>query len=86
MNATEQISWRELIVTDTDGDSWQTLGELVDSAPANLDNAIIVDGRIDSWCGFFISAPDEDPDWDTPRNPVDWSGFVSALAKARGES
>lgn len=73
------MDWRKLIVTDSDGEEWGELGELVDNAPANLDSARIVDGAIESWDGFFLSAPGEDPDYDTPRAEVDWTGFEEAI-------
>lgn len=81
----QMLTWRDLSVVDSDGDYYGPLGELVELAPANLDNAILDDdGSIGSWDGFFISAPNEDPDWDTPREEVDWTGFEEALATARG--
>lgn len=33
--------------------------------------------------GLFISAPDEDPNWDARGVPVDWTGFEDALRIAR---
>jgi hypothetical protein len=78
-------NWKDLAVTDGDGENWGTLGELVDNAPANLDNAVIAaDGSIESWPQMYIAAPDEEADWDTPRGPVDWTGFAEALKAARG--
>ena len=77
------INWKKLIVTDCEGESWGTLDALVQDAPANLDNATITDGAIDSWDGFFLSSPDEDPDWDTPHTAVDWTGFDHCLNTAR---
>ncbi|MFA5054092.1 MAG: hypothetical protein WC565_08530 [Parcubacteria group bacterium] len=76
--------WRDLMVSDADGE-WGPLGELVDAAPANLDSATIENGQIVSWDGFFLSAPDEEPDWDAPRGPVDWSGFAEAINTHRGK-
>lgn len=81
----EQTHWRDLVVTDTDGQTG-TLGDLVDHCPANLDNAKIDDGAIEAWEGFMLSAPGEEPDWDTPRGAVDWSGFADALNTARGQA
>jgi hypothetical protein len=77
------VKWTELQVSDSD-DKWGSLGELVNKAPANLDNADIIDGRIDSWPGMFIAAPGEEPDYDTPTVPVDWTGFQAALDAVRG--
>ena len=79
------MDWRQLVITGADGERWaDDLGALVDDAPANLDTATIEGGRIVSWPGFFLSAPSEAPDWDTPRCNVDWSGFAEAIASVRG--
>jgi hypothetical protein len=75
----EQINWTELVVTDSEGGCNDTLGDIVRASPANLDDATIEDGRISEWPGFFLSAPGEDPNWDTPRAEVDWTGFVDTL-------
>jgi hypothetical protein len=83
---TTPINWRELIVTDTEAFVVGTLGEVVDLMPANLDNIVIENGRISEWQDYFISAPGEDCDHDTPAGPVDWTGFEHALAIARGQS
>jgi hypothetical protein len=78
------INWRELEVHDTDGFIGH-LGGLVDDAPANLDNCELAgDGSIAEWLDHFVAAPGEDPNWDTPRGPVDWTGFAGALKAARG--
>jgi hypothetical protein len=84
--AKERISkmdWKNLIVTDSDGCEYGPLGEMLNIAPANLDTATIEDGAISAWSGFFLSAPDEDPDYDTPRCEVDWSGFQEAFYSLR---
>ena len=73
------VSWRDLIVTDAEGDTAGTLGWFVDHAPANLDNAVIEGGVLKIWDGYFISAEGEDPNFDTPKVPVDWSGFQTAI-------
>jgi len=70
------LNWRDLVVTDDSGDEWGPLGELIDSAPANLDNAEIREGHIAEWPGFLISAPGD----------VDWTGFEQALAAVRGKA
>lgn len=80
----ETINWRNLIVTDSDNDEVGTLGWVVDNCPANLDNAIIRNGEIAEWYGFFISAPGEVADDKTPSVPVDWDGFVENLNIYRG--
>ena len=77
-------SWTELIVTDSDGNDWGLLSDIVKSAPANLDNAKIEGGRIIEWDGFFLSGEEEDADWDTPRTSVNWDGFSEELGQVRG--
>ena len=74
------LKWSELIVTDSDGNTGDTLGSMVELCSANLDTAVLNNGRIVEWPGFILSAPGEEPDWDTPRGPVDWDGFMEALA------
>ena len=79
------VNWRDLRVTDNQGvTAAESLGHFVDHAPANLDNAIIEDGKITEWPDFSLSAEGEDPEWDTPLVDVDWSGFAEALAKYSG--
>jgi hypothetical protein len=74
------ISWRELIVTDgRDNGQVGTLGNIVDNELMHIEDAEIRDGKILQWHGYFISAPGEDPDWDTPFVEVDWTGFEEAL-------
>ena len=80
------LHWRDLGVTNGDGESCGTLGEVIDRrdssiGPEHLD--LGPDGSINSWPQHLIAAPDEEPDWDTPRVPVDWSGFKDALTRAR---
>ena len=85
MDNTMTTNWRNLVVTDGNDPSAQaTLGDLVDNAPANLDNAVIVDGRISEWSNYFLSSPGEEPDYNTPQGEVDWTGFERALNRARG--
>jgi hypothetical protein len=73
-------NWRDLVVTDANDPSATTeLGKLADTAPETLDSAVIVDGAISEWTDYFLSAPGEAPDWDTPRGDVDWTGFEIAL-------
>lgn len=76
------LKWNELIVSDEDGAVGDTLGEFVNICPANLDNATIENGKITEWPGFMLSAPGEEPDWDTPVADVDWEGFQEALERA----
>ena len=79
----EQITWRDLMVTNDDGDVGETLESLINVAPGNLDNATITDGRISAWPGFFISPPGQSFHWDTLCENVDWTGFEEALVQAR---
>ena len=65
------LHWRKLIVTDSDGDNWGELGDLRDLR----ESAVVVDGKIDTWHGFFLSAPGEEPSHETPSVAVDWTGF-----------
>ena len=77
------LNWKKLVVWN-EGEEMGELGEMVETAPANLDNATITDGRISEWPGFFIAAPDEEPAWDTPHIEVDWEGFVETRAHVCG--
>jgi hypothetical protein len=74
-------NWRELLVTDDTGDLWGTLGGLVDSAPSTLDTCVLNPGDtgIAEWPRFFVHADGEEPNWNTPRGAVDWTGFRTAL-------
>ncbi len=80
----EAVNWRNLGVTNNDGESLGTLGEVLDNASdaAITEIELNDDGSIDTWADHMIAAPDEEPDWDTPRVPVDWTGFALALADA----
>jgi hypothetical protein len=87
--ASKTINWRNLIVSEGNADMGRTLGDMLTEYAAGdndcLDRVkLATDGSIDSWEQLFISAPGEDPEWDTPRVPVDWDGFESALQIARG--
>ena len=75
--------WKNLIVTDSYGGGYGTLGDVMSVSPESLDSATIDDGAVVSWDGFFLSAPDEEPDYDTPRCKVDWAGFQEALDSLR---
>lgn len=75
-----QIDWTDLMVTDAEGASGGTLGNLVMSAPANLDSAVLnAEGRIIAWPDFFISAEGEEADWNTPHAAVNWTGLRKQL-------
>lgn len=75
----KRIHWSELVVTDSEGNCNTTLGFIVRSQAGNLGGATIEDGRITEWPDFYLSAPGEEPEWDTPRCDVDWTGFTGAL-------
>ncbi len=78
----QTINWRELKVYGEDG-FLGLLGELVSDGDAGLDHCEAKgDGSIDIWPQHFVAAPDEEPDWDTPRVAVDWTGFAESLADA----
>lgn len=79
------LNWRELVVTDGNwpDDTPDTLDNVVANNVHYLRRATIRDGRIDDWQGYYISAPDETPDWDTPKCEVDWAGFEDAVRIAR---
>lgn len=68
------MKWNELIVTDRDGNNLGSLGEIVTNSPQMLKHATF-DGSALTWPDYFLSVDGEEPDWDTPRAPVDWTGF-----------
>lgn len=77
------MNWRKLEVYE-DGYLGR-LGELVEDAPANLDTCEIAeDGSIGAWPQHMVAAAGEEPDWDTPRATIDWTGFRQALVSCRG--
>ncbi len=80
---TEQTTWRELRVVDRDGHDLGTLADALDQQPHILRDAVLCDGEIEAWPDYLICTKDEDPAWDTPREPVDWTGFERALTVAR---
>ena len=71
------MKWTELRVVDIDGLDQGSLDEVVANPETRwmLDHATIVNGQIESWDYFWMCAPDEDLDHNTPRCDVDWSGF-----------
>lgn len=79
-------NWRQLTATYTGGESCN-LGDLLEAAGCGRDTigGIVLDdtGKIIEWQEVFVSADGEEPDWDTPRCPVDWTGLVEAVANAR---
>jgi hypothetical protein len=72
----DDMNWRDIVVTNDDGREIGTLEHIKNDMPHLLETATIQAGLIESWPGFFISAPGENPDWDTPKCPVNWNGFV----------
>lgn len=77
--ATSPVPWRDLVVYR---DTAVTLGAMVDSKDAGLAVLLLSDdGAIDTWPGHLVAGPSEEPEWDTPKVPVDWAGFREALAE-----
>lgn len=77
-------NWQKLIVSDMDGNTGNTLISLLHSAPANFDSVKLnAHGGIESWMGFFIHANEEIPDYNTPKQQVNWDGFIDALNSIR---
>ena len=77
-----ETTWRDLIVTDDEGDT-DNLGIMVDIGEFSLSNITLANGRIQTWDNRYISAPGEEPEWDTPRVPVNWDGFADSLKLAQ---
>ncbi len=89
MNNTTAITlnWKDLMVTDAEGDSAGTLGDLVANAPANLDNARLNDeGAVVEWEGYLLSEDGTDATdangFQTLNNDfVNWDGLKEALGR-----
>ena len=63
--------WRDLIVYEADGEVGR-LGSLdMETTISVLHNATWDDGL--ELAGYFLAAPGEAPDWDTPKGSVDWN-------------
>jgi hypothetical protein len=85
------LSYRELLLIDAQGNGETTIGDAIDRAIASheigeFDGQLLTvasDGSVESWDGYFVAAPGENPDWDTPRLMVDWSGFAEAVSEIR---
>ena len=78
----EMTNWQDLIVTDADQQMNFRLGDyLADPANPRDDIELNSDGSMGAWAQFFVSAPGENADCDTPRGDVDWEGFAAALGR-----
>lgn len=81
----KSVPWRKLRVYNA-GDSENKSDSLKDFLDAADDAkhlpVVAADGSISEWDQFFVAAKGEDPDWDTPKGPVDWTGFADAVQKA----
>jgi len=85
------ISYRELRLIDAQGNGETTIGRAIDQAFASdevneFDSQLLTDssdGSVESWAGYFVAAPGEEPGWDTPRCNVDWNGFTEAVSAVR---
>ena len=76
----EKLHWTNLRVTDSDGDDIGALGDCINDGTVSTEYIMLRDdGSLDSWPDYFISAPGEEPEWDTPHVPVDWTGFANAV-------
>ncbi len=79
----EKLNWRDLMVTDhEEATPTGRLGDIVNEAElSGLKNIVVGDeGELGEWQDYFISAPGETPDWDTPRAEVCWDGFEQAYS------
>lgn len=74
-------NWKELIVTDTEGNTCGTLAQMIHDAPGNIE--LSEDGAVSVMEDFFISIPGEEPTWEVPTS-VDWSGLKEAYAAITG--
>jgi hypothetical protein len=83
INKSAMINWKELIVTDAEGDCNENLESITKFSPSNLDNVVVVDGKITEWPGFFLSINKENISYKIPDN-IDWDGFQECLNAHRG--
>ena len=74
-------NWTEIVVTDAEGGTVGTLGEMVERQDEALARAVVDTerGGIREWEQYYMAAPGEEPDWDTPRGAVDWTDFPGCL-------
>jgi len=71
----KKINWTILRVTNDEGNDNGSLEELLADDAADLETLEIDSAGRPTWPDHFLSAPDEEPAWDTPRQNVDWQGF-----------
>jgi hypothetical protein len=76
------LHWAQLRVTNANGTDIGTLGDVVREGQAT-GMTLRPDGSLDTWPDHFVSAPDEEPEWDTPHGPVDWTGLAEATGTDR---
>ena len=82
--AERRKSWKELIITDGEGFS-ESLPNVVDDSDTCM--GIFVDVEFDDGVPisipyYFIALPGEDPNFDTPKEPINWDGFEDAVEKS----
>ena len=79
----EQINWSDLLVTDAEGVTGETLGVMLNDFDDDAVMSIVLndDGSIKEWPYYLISAPGEKPADDTPLVPVDWLYFREELQR-----
>jgi len=83
-----ETKWTDLIVMDSDGEYRGMLGNIADCRDDETIEwlatiTLSASGGIDSWPDYFVSAPGEEYDWDTPRGEVDWAGFAEAIGDTK---
>lgn len=76
-------NWRELNCGESE-DECRTLGSLFEEEADDIRHAVRYlalndDGSIDEWQDMFVWADGEEPAWDTPHVPVDWTGFADLV-------
>lgn len=82
--------WQDLLVTRTqfiertmpDGESWPLVDVLRDHPEFMEDMFLDEFDGIGEWMCYCVHFPGEVPDSDTPRDQVDWNGFLDAWAEA----
>jgi len=86
---TEPINWRKLNVINCEEDELGKMEDVLAKYPSILRTLELDDtGAIYGWDRHFAYADGERYDCDTPRVPVDWTGFrdaVDASLQAAGQ-